>query len=173
MIFIVLLSNNFFIKNMNKKLKIIISSILVGIGGLTFFKFYNKDNSKVAENNLENLVEVKKFEEDNFNNVVNDSEFENVNSSKVNENVVELADNVAEVKEASEEKMSEKTVAKVKELKVDQKKCVGCGRCVKTASSNFAMSSSKKSIVISQENLNSDSVQKAIEKCPVGAISIS
>jgi len=53
-------------------------------------------------------------------------------------------------------------------------KCIGCDHCTRTASSNFAMDwSTHKAYVISQENMDSSSVQAAIARCPVWAIEIS
>lgn len=61
----------------------------------------------------------------------------------------------------------------VKKLAINSK-CIWCRHCVKFASSNFAMdNSSGKAIVISQENLDSTWVARAIGRCPVSAISIS
>jgi len=62
--------------------------------------------------------------------------------------------------------------AQGKVLKIDPK-CVGCGHCIRFASSNFKMNfQNHKAEVISQENLESDGVQQAINRCPVSAISI-
>lgn len=52
-------------------------------------------------------------------------------------------------------------------------KCVWCSHCVKFAPDNFSMDNNKKAIVISQENIRDSDVEKAIERCPVDAISIS
>ncbi len=60
-----------------------------------------------------------------------------------------------------------------KELKISQK-CVWCGHCIRIATSNFKMNSSLHiAEVISQENINWDDVSRAMDRCPVNAISIS
>lgn len=58
-------------------------------------------------------------------------------------------------------------------LSIDDKKCIGCGHCVKFAKDNFQMDySAKKAKVISQENINSSSVKTAVSVCPTKAISL-
>lgn len=57
------------------------------------------------------------------------------------------------------------------ELTVDANRCIGCGKCVKLAAENFVLSGGSAE-VISQENLDGDKVIKAINNCPVGAITI-
>ena len=60
----------------------------------------------------------------------------------------------------------------IKKLTINEK-CIWCGHCVREAGKNFAMNSSTyKAEVISQENINSNDVSKAIYRCPVDAISI-
>ena len=60
-----------------------------------------------------------------------------------------------------------------KELKISSR-CIGCGHCVKFAVDNFKMNfSNHKAEVISQSNINSSGVERAIDRCPVDAISIS
>jgi len=49
--------------------------------------------------------------------------------------------------------------------------CIGCGKCVATARNTFAMQGSRAQ-VISQEYIQSASVQDAIAHCPVSAITI-
>ena len=61
----------------------------------------------------------------------------------------------------------------MKEIKVDETTCIGCGACIACASSNFDFDNERGiSKVISQENIESDDVQQAIAACPVGAITI-
>jgi ferredoxin len=56
-------------------------------------------------------------------------------------------------------------------LAVDQKKCIGCGKCVRTASANFAMDqNTRKATVISQEVTSQATVSRAVEMCPTKAI---
>jgi len=54
-------------------------------------------------------------------------------------------------------------------IKVDKKKCIGCGACVSSCPEVFEMNSDGKSQVKAQKNI--PCVQKAIDECPVGAIS--
>lgn len=49
--------------------------------------------------------------------------------------------------------------------------CVWCGKCVKTSPKNFTMEW-KKAVVYSQDDIDSSSVQKAINWCPVSVIEI-
>ena len=56
-------------------------------------------------------------------------------------------------------------------LAVDQKKCIGCGKCVRVASANFAMDqNARKATVISQEVTSQATVSRAVEICPTKAI---
>lgn len=70
------------------------------------------------------------------------------------------------------------STSKIKQSDTDWKKltinekCIGCGHCVRFAAQNFAMNSSHRAEVISQENINSDDVSMAINRCPVDAIII-
>jgi ferredoxin len=49
--------------------------------------------------------------------------------------------------------------------------CIGCGRCMQTAPSNFTMGG-RHAQVISQNNLDSSAVQQAINNCPVQVIEL-
>ena len=60
----------------------------------------------------------------------------------------------------------------MKKIKVDKIKCIGCGACVGLDSEHFDFEDSGLSEVISQENLESEDLQNAIEGCPTGAISV-
>lgn len=63
-------------------------------------------------------------------------------------------------------------VAETKTLTISSK-CIGCGKCIRIDSSHFSWSSSgRKATPISQDNLNSSGVSRAISACPVSAISI-
>lgn len=56
-------------------------------------------------------------------------------------------------------------------LAVDQKKCIGCGKCARVASANFAMDQDiHKAKVISQEVTSQAVVSRAVEMCPAKAI---
>jgi ferredoxin len=63
-------------------------------------------------------------------------------------------------------------IANTKVLSVDGNKCIGCGKCARTAASNFEMEKGK-AVVISQENIDSSNVTKAVRGCPGQAINIS
>ena len=60
----------------------------------------------------------------------------------------------------------------MKKLIVNQDACISCGACVYTDSTHFDWNDEGKSHAISQENLESENVQTALESCPTGAISI-
>jgi len=53
-------------------------------------------------------------------------------------------------------------------VKVDQKKCIGCGLCASICQEVFEIKNGK-AIVKAQKNPSC--VQEAIDNCPVGAIS--
>ena len=60
----------------------------------------------------------------------------------------------------------------MKKINVDQVKCIGCGACVGIDSEHFDFNDSGLSTVISQENLESQSLQDAMASCPVAVISV-
>ena len=62
-------------------------------------------------------------------------------------------------------------VSEVKKLIVDGNKCIGCGKCARTASASFSMENGT-AMVISQDGLDSVAVDGAIKGCPVRAIQI-
>jgi ferredoxin len=55
-------------------------------------------------------------------------------------------------------------------IKVDQNKCVGCGRCTEICPDVFRLNSEGKSEVKAQ--INNDCAIKAADQCPVGAITV-
>ncbi|MDD4332548.1 MAG: ferredoxin [Patescibacteria group bacterium] len=55
-------------------------------------------------------------------------------------------------------------------IKVDQKKCVGCGRCTEICPGTFKLNASGKSEVVEQKN--TDCAMKAADNCPVEAIHV-
>lgn len=60
----------------------------------------------------------------------------------------------------------------MKKIVVDEK-CIGCGACIAIDPSHFDFDNELgTSKVISQENIEEESVKEAIDACPVGAISI-
>lgn len=60
----------------------------------------------------------------------------------------------------------------MKKLKVLTENCIGCGACVGIDPEHFDFNEDGLSHVISEENLESENLQNAIESCPVGIISI-
>lgn len=90
-----------------------------------------------------------------------DEIIKNQNNIKINTNMIDSSQNSSTIDSDWE------TV----KLEINSK-CIWCRKCVRFAPSNFTMERSK-AIVISQENITSDDVEKAIDKCPVDAISIS
>jgi ferredoxin len=97
---------------------------------------------------------------------------------KENDSVIDNYSNQNQVLESTvddnlknEDQLSEDQVDKLKQLVVDGKKCIGCGKCVRIAQANFAMQDNK-SVVISQSEIDSDGVIKAMNNCPVEAIDI-
>lgn len=57
-------------------------------------------------------------------------------------------------------------------LKVNEEACIGCGACVSIDSDHFAFNDNGLSSVISEENLDTESVAQAVESCPTNAISL-
>lgn len=55
-------------------------------------------------------------------------------------------------------------------IKVDAKKCIGCGLCANMCSDVFEMNDENISVVIAQKN--TDCAKQAAEACPVKAILI-
>lgn len=101
---------------------------------------------------------------------------ENTNSENTKNTISTETNNEVKIEESNVSATDE-------EVKVDSdtwkklsinSKCVWCRHCVKFASSNFAIDdSTHKAIVISQDNLDNSWVARAIDRCPVRAISIS
>lgn len=60
----------------------------------------------------------------------------------------------------------------MKKISVAKDLCIGCGACAAIAPENFNFDDDGKSNVISNENIESQSVVNAIESCPTSAISI-
>lgn len=60
----------------------------------------------------------------------------------------------------------------MKKLVVNQDACVGCGACTYADSEHFALDDNGLSYVTSQENIETNNVESAIEGCPTSAISI-
>ncbi len=56
-------------------------------------------------------------------------------------------------------------------IKVNQKKCIGCGTCVSLCPQTFALNAQGKSEVISQDDI--DCARQAAQSCPAQAISVN
>lgn len=56
-------------------------------------------------------------------------------------------------------------------LAIDATKCVGCGKCARTAPQNFSMDTvTRKAVVISTDVTSPTTVDRAVQGCPVHAI---
>lgn len=60
----------------------------------------------------------------------------------------------------------------MKKLVVNEDTCIACGACMQIDEEHFDFSSKGLSMPISQENLDSEKLNQAIDSCPVAAISI-
>lgn len=60
----------------------------------------------------------------------------------------------------------------MKKIKVITENCIGCGACVGIDEEHFDFNENGFSIVKSNENLETEELQNAIEACPVAIISI-
>ncbi len=60
----------------------------------------------------------------------------------------------------------------MKKLVVNQDNCIACGMCVSIDEEHFQFDDNMLSHAISQDNIESESVQNAIDSCPTGAIKI-
>ena len=61
----------------------------------------------------------------------------------------------------------------MKKLIVDDSVCMGCGMCTALDEEHFEMNDAGLSEVKSQDNLESDTLQNAVDFCPVGAIKLA
>jgi ferredoxin len=62
---------------------------------------------------------------------------------------------------------------KIKKIKINQDKCIGCGLCVITAPNTFELDSKTgKSKVKNIKGDSEEKIKKAEENCPVNAIEI-
>lgn len=62
-------------------------------------------------------------------------------------------------------------IVKNENLAIDPNRCIGCGKCPRIASANFAMNKNRKAEVISQEVTSRVNVDRAVSVCPTNAIS--
>lgn len=60
----------------------------------------------------------------------------------------------------------------MKKLVLDTDLCIGCGACVGIDPEHFDFNEENLSHVISEENLDTESLRDAIDACPVGIISL-
>ena len=65
-----------------------------------------------------------------------------------------------------------KEIDKLKKLVVNNNNCIGCGACVGIDPEHFSFNDEGLSHPISQENLESQSLQDAMASCPVAVISV-
>lgn len=61
----------------------------------------------------------------------------------------------------------------MKKLIVDDSVCMGCGMCAAMDEEHFTINDAGLSKVKSQDNLESDTLQNAIDSCPVSAIKLA
>lgn len=62
-------------------------------------------------------------------------------------------------------------ISKNDNLAIDAKKCIGCGKCARTAPKNFVMNNdTRKAEVISHEIASQTVVDRALSNCPTKAI---
>ena len=60
----------------------------------------------------------------------------------------------------------------IKEIKIDQELCIGCGSCEALASKAFELKDGKSIVKADWQKENAENVKTAIQSCPVAAISI-
>ena len=58
-----------------------------------------------------------------------------------------------------------------KKLRVNPDTCIGCGTCVALAAKSFKMNDQGKSVPIDPVGDDQETIQNAIDSCPVDAIS--
>lgn len=63
---------------------------------------------------------------------------------------------------------------KIKKVKIDENKCIGCGACNMYAPDAFGFDDEKGKAVVKEgaENTDPDKIREAVTSCPVQAISI-
>ncbi|MEM2174597.1 MAG: ferredoxin [Candidatus Micrarchaeia archaeon] len=57
-------------------------------------------------------------------------------------------------------------------VKIDKKKCIGCGSCVAICPKVFELGSDGKAKVKNEKGDTKENIQKAANACPVGAITV-
>lgn len=58
----------------------------------------------------------------------------------------------------------------MKKIKIDPKKCIGCGLCASIAEKAFKLNTEGKAEIFQIEDEDENKITEAIESCPVGAI---
>ncbi len=62
-------------------------------------------------------------------------------------------------------------ISKNDNLAIDAKKCIGCGKCARTAPKNFVMNNdTRKAEVSSHEIASQTAIDRAVSNCPTKAI---
>lgn len=61
----------------------------------------------------------------------------------------------------------------MKKLIVDENVCIGCGMCAASDPLHFTINDNGLSEVISQDNLDDDTLKSIVDSCPVGAIKLA
>ena len=61
----------------------------------------------------------------------------------------------------------------MKKLIVDDSVCIGCGMCAASDPEHFTINDNGLSEVISQDNLESDTLKSIVDSCPVSAIKLA
>ncbi len=60
----------------------------------------------------------------------------------------------------------------IKEIKIDQNLCIGCGSCAALAAKAFEINDGKSSIKTDWQKENEANIKDAVRSCPVEAITI-
>ena len=60
----------------------------------------------------------------------------------------------------------------MKKIILDENSCIGCGACISLDPEHFTFSDDGLSMVISENNLNTEDLKNAVESCPTNAIVI-
>ena len=107
----------------------------------------------------------------NINTIIPESEINTQKNNKTEEQ--NLNANDLESKTAN----TDSTIDSVKSVKTKlsiSSRCIGCGKCTMIDPAHFSSNGrGQKPTVVSQDNLDSSNLQRAIDNCPAGAISIS
>ncbi|MDY0302983.1 MAG: ferredoxin [Candidatus Moranbacteria bacterium] len=84
----------------------------------------------------------------------------------------EKVENTSKTENLVDQEKTEINIIKNDKLAIDQNRCIGCGKCARVAPDNFEMNTeTRKAQVKSTEIINQAEVTRAMEGCPVSAIS--